>query len=262
MRLAILASIALAVAARAVQVQILAAFFPPHAPPPLASTAMVTVASHSPAPDGSPRASDRLKVYDEVQRRTGRLALAERTQLARAILEESRAAALDPLLVVALIHVESGFDPHAKSRAGALGLMQLMPPTMREEVALSRLASGDPLDAVANVRAGIRYFARLLNAFEDLDLALMAYNAGPARVRAHLRAGAVPRRLRAYPRAVLGQLARLSARPHEPVAAGPAGMRLASVRGSGTTAALCVSGVPLFLPLRPLRLDRHADVAS
>jgi hypothetical protein len=140
--------------------------------------------------------------------------------------------------------------------------MQLMAPTMREEVALSRLASGDRLDPVANVHAGIRYFARLVNAFEDLELALMAYNAGPARVRVHLRAGVVPERLRAYPRAVLGHLARLSARPHEPVAVETSSVR-ASVpvwRGSGAAAALCVSG-PLSLPLRPIVLDRHADAA-
>jgi hypothetical protein len=204
-----------------------AALCSPHAPPaPRAIAAIVTVASHAPAVNGGPWSRDGLAVYDEVQRRSRRLTPAERTRVARAILEESLAAALDPLLVIAVIHVESGFNPRAVSRAGALGLMQLMPPTMREQVARSRLAHGDPLDPVANVRAGVRYLARLLNAFEDLELALVAYNAGPARLRGHLRAGAVPRRFRAYPRAVLGHLARLSAQPHEPAVAKHASVRL------------------------------------
>jgi hypothetical protein len=176
------------------------------------------VASHAPRNETA-WASAPIRVYDEVDRRIARLARGERTRLARAILEESLATALDPLLVVAVIHVESQFDPRAVSPAGAMGLMQLMPPTMREQIARSRLTPGDPFDPVANVRAGVRYLARLRAAFEDMELALVAYNAGPARLRAHLRAGAVPKRLRAYPRAVLARHAHLSAPPEGPVAA-------------------------------------------
>jgi hypothetical protein len=141
-------------------------------------------------------------------RRTG---AAARTRVARTILDEARRAAVDPLLVVALIHVESSFDPHAVSPAGAVGLMQLLVPTMTAEAARWRLGSSDPLDAPANVQAGVRYLARLVDAFGDLDLALMAYNAGPNRIRGHLRAGGVPGRFRAYPTQVAREVARLRA---------------------------------------------------
>ena len=193
--------------------------------PTRAATPIETAASHS---YGRPSvwASYAFRVYGEVERRSVRLAPAERTRVARAILEESLATALDPLLVVAVIHVESQFDPRAVSPAGAMGLMQLMPPTMREQIALSRLTPGDPLDPVANVRAGVRYLARLRAAFESMELALVAYNAGPARLRAHLRAGTVPKRLRAYPRAVLARHAHLSMPPEGSVAAGRATPRV------------------------------------
>jgi hypothetical protein len=191
------------------------------------------VAAHVPGREPA-WARNAIRVYGEVERIV-RLAPDERTRVARAILEESLATALDPLLVVAVIHVESRFDPQAVSPAGALGLMQLMPPTMREEVARSGLAHGNPLDPVANVRAGVRYLARLVEAFDDLELALVAYNAGPTRLRGDLRAGGIPRRLLAYPRAVLGRLADLSPAAHRSVAAGRAkqSVRLAAAHASG-----------------------------
>jgi hypothetical protein len=150
-------------------------------------------------------------VYDEVERRMAAVGPAQRTHIARAILEEAGRAAIDPLLILAVIEVESGFDAHAVSGAGAIGLMQLLDPTMREEVERSGLASADPHDPVANVRAGVRYLSRLVSAFRDLELGLLAYNAGPNRIRRHLRDGAVPARLLAYPRAVTRALRRLGA---------------------------------------------------
>jgi soluble lytic murein transglycosylase-like protein len=162
------------------------------------------------------------RVYDEVDLRTRRLAPGQRTVVARAILEEAARVAMDPLLVLAVIQVESRFDARAASRAGAVGLMQLLHPTMREEAERSGLPSDDPWDPVANVRAGVRYLHRLVSAFEDLEVALMAYNAGPNRIRRHLREGGVPARFLAYPRTVVRELARLSApggRPPERPAA-------------------------------------------
>jgi soluble lytic murein transglycosylase-like protein len=126
----------------------------------------------------------------------------ERLRLARAILEESRFAALDPLFVVALIAVESGFDHGAESVRGARGLMQLRPSTLATEAERSKL-EGDLDDPVTNVRAGVRYYNRLLRAFGSHDLALMAYNAGPNRILRYLREdGEVPERFRSYPRKV------------------------------------------------------------
>jgi soluble lytic murein transglycosylase-like protein len=164
-------------------------------------------------------------VYDEIERRMREHRPAQRAQVARTILEEAGRAALDPLLVVAVIQIESGFDPRAVSPVGAAGLMQLLGPTMREELARWSLPRADPFDPVANVRAGVRYLDRMLGAFDDLELALMAYNAGPGRIRRHLRDGGVPERFLSYPRDVSRAHRRLSSALARagvaPVAAGP-----------------------------------------
>jgi len=134
----------------------------------------------------------------------------ERLRLADAILEESVAAALDPFLVLAVIAVESGFDPDARSSRGALGLMQLRPATLEREALRSRLSGDGPGDPILNVRAGVRYFRRLTAAFGDTDLALIAYNAGPNRLLRYLREeGQPPEHLRVYPRRVRAELRRL-----------------------------------------------------
>jgi hypothetical protein len=87
---------------------------------------------------------------------------------------------IDPELVRAVIAAESAGDARARSPAGAIGLMQLMP--------LTAASLGvDPWDPAANLRGGISYLAALLRAYNDPMLALVAYNAGPQhadRVRA------------------------------------------------------------------------------
>ncbi len=85
---------------------------------------------------------------------------------------------LDSLLLAAVVQTESGFDPMAVSPRGAQGLMQLMPVTA-QTYGLER-----PHEPRSNVRAGARYLRDLLRRFDDdLELALAAYNAGPAAVR-------------------------------------------------------------------------------
>ncbi len=95
----------------------------------------------------------------------------------------SRHTGLSTALIAAIIMTESGFDPQAKSRAGAKGLMQLMPATMLD------FKVEDPYDAQANINAGAAYFKTQLAEFKSLDLALAAYNAGPANVKKY---GKVP----------------------------------------------------------------------
>ena len=85
---------------------------------------------------------------------------------------------VDPALLRALIHAESGFNPAAVSSQGAQGLMQLMPATAAE------LGVVDALNAEQNIRGGARYIARLLKLFKgDIRLASAAYNAGPGAVK-------------------------------------------------------------------------------
>ena len=131
--------------------------------------------------------------------------------LALVILEESEAARLDMRLVLAVIEVESGYDPSAVSSVGALGLMQVLPSTQRREI-LERGQADQRDDPTVNVRAGIRYLRRCLDSYPDLDVALMAYNAGPNRLYAWLQAGAVPGEVRGYARRVLDGQERLRRR--------------------------------------------------
>jgi hypothetical protein len=83
---------------------------------------------------------------------------------------------VDPRLVRAVIKVESAFQAEARSRKGAMGLMQLMPDTAR------RYAVSNPYDPVANIEAGVKHLKMLIGRFDGLDLALAAYNAGEAAV--------------------------------------------------------------------------------
>ncbi len=148
-------------------------------------------------------------VRGQLTSRIPHLAERDRLRLAGAILEEADAAGLDPLFVLAVIEVESAFDPAARSFRGALGLMQLRPSTLQSELRRARLSDGDPRDPVVNVRGGIRYYRRLLRIFKSQDAALMAYNAGPKRISGYLKRGHVPERFRDYPRRVRAEVKRL-----------------------------------------------------
>jgi hypothetical protein len=89
----------------------------------------------------------------------------------------SEANGVNPLLVRALIQVESGYRPTARSARGAMGLMQLMPSTAKE------YNVSNPFDPKANIEAGIKHLKTLIDKFGGrVELALAAYNAGPAAV--------------------------------------------------------------------------------
>jgi soluble lytic murein transglycosylase-like protein len=89
----------------------------------------------------------------------------------------SEAHGVDPMLVKALIQVESNYKPQARSPRGAMGLMQLMPSTARE------YNVRNPFDPKSNIEAGIKHLKGLIDRFGDrLELALAAYNAGEGAV--------------------------------------------------------------------------------
>lgn len=90
---------------------------------------------------------------------------------------------VDPALVRAVIHAESNFNTMARSRKGAIGLMQLMPST-------ARVVGVDARVPEHNISGGVHYLSTLLTQFKgNIRLAIAAYNAGPAAVEKY---GGVP----------------------------------------------------------------------
>jgi len=100
----------------------------------------------------------------------------ESTPYGEIISAMSEAHGVDPLLVRALIQVESNYQARARSRKGALGLMQLMPSTARV------YNVRNPFDPRANIEAGIKHLKSLIARFGGVELGLAAYNAGEGAV--------------------------------------------------------------------------------
>ena len=98
------------------------------------------------------------------------------TRYGEIIMQVAQAHGVDPMLVQALIHVESNYRPTARSHKGAMGLMQLMPATARQYNVLN------PYDPRANIAAGVKHLKTLIDRWGE-ELALAAYNAGEAAVK-------------------------------------------------------------------------------
>lgn len=97
-----------------------------------------------------------------------------------------------PELVVAVIHVESSGYNWARSRVGALGLMQLKPTTaepLARELGIPWHGPKTLFDPVVNVRLGTAYLAHLMQRFDSLEIAIAAYNEGPTRIARMLARG-------------------------------------------------------------------------
>jgi soluble lytic murein transglycosylase-like protein len=128
------------------------------------------------------------------------------SQIDRLIALAGRASHVDPALIEAIVANESGFDPNATSTSGARGLMQLMPQTA------ASLGVRDSYDPSQNIRGGTKYLRALLERFGDVELAVAAYNAGPAAVERYR--GVPPyAETRNYVRNVLARYQELKRRP-------------------------------------------------
>ena len=114
------------------------------------------------------------------------------------VIQEATRQGVDPNLAVHVLYKETGNlkDPeNARSKAGALGVMQLMPGTAKE-------LGVNPLDPMENIQGGISYLKKMYAKYQDPSLAAAAYNAGPGRVDRALRSegglGNLPRETRNY----------------------------------------------------------------
>jgi hypothetical protein len=115
-----------------------------------------------------------------------------------AVIKEAERLGVDPQLALHVLYKETGNlkNPEtARSKAGALGVMQLMPRTAKE-------LGVDPMNPEENIRGGVVYLKKMMDQFNDPTLALAAYNAGPGRVNQILRSGrgieALPRETQNY----------------------------------------------------------------
>lgn len=108
----------------------------------------------------------------------------ERKAIIKSIIAESQNTELDPLLIASIIAAESSFRPKAVSHCEARGLMQIT------DCVSQIMNVSNPFDIRQNIYAGTRYLKELYHQFNEFELILAAYNAGPTRVS---RLGRVPR---------------------------------------------------------------------
>jgi len=130
-------------------------------------------------------------IYAALKANDVRLKDATVWKLARSIQEESEKHSLDPILVLAIIKVESKFDHRAVSPKGARGLMQIRPVAatvvLGQADVRGKAANGID-DPIFNVKIGTAYLKHLNEMFGDIKLTLTAYNWGPTRLRQKLAA--------------------------------------------------------------------------
>jgi soluble lytic murein transglycosylase-like protein len=118
-----------------------------------------------------------------------------RVRLPRASVEEmatrvdqvSRKYGVSPDMIFAVIQAESSFDPLAVSNRGAVGLMQILPSTARgiaQELNIRWTDDSILWDPLTNIEMGTYYLGSLISRFNDVEVALAAYNHGPTRIAA------------------------------------------------------------------------------
>ncbi len=136
-----------------------------------------------------------------------------RKKISGHIMRESKKYGHDPLFLTALIVTESSFDNRAKSKRGALGLMQIRPNTgvaLAAETKLEWKGHHTLFDPASNIALGAFYLNKLIRRFGDISLALEAYNYGPTKLTRYLKKGIQPKK---YSQKVLNHYERIKSRP-------------------------------------------------
>ncbi len=124
------------------------------------------------------------EILKNIRRYSSNLEAEEAEMLAELINKECKRYNLNPYLVLAIIKVESSFNPMAVSPKGAVGLMQVMPETAIYLASKKGMKIDDKsiiADPLINVQLGIYYFYNLLKRYNKLESALFAYNYGPGK---------------------------------------------------------------------------------
>jgi soluble lytic murein transglycosylase len=146
-----------------------------------------------PRPIEKPRPRGLVKVFSIVQANRPDLLEKEAWDLAEVILSESSKYKLDPILILAVIDVESKFQFGAVSPAGARGIMQIMPATgkflvesvraLAKEIEAEQFVPEHLDDPIVNIKLGTYYLHDLRKSFRNVNNALIAYNLGPTELR-------------------------------------------------------------------------------
>ena len=141
----------------------------------------------------TPRPRELVKIFSIVEANRPDIMEREAWELSEVILKESSKYRLDPILVLAVIDVESKFQFGAVSPAGARGIMQIMPATGRflvrsvrelaEEIKAEHFTPEHLDDPIVNIKLGTYYLHDLRKSFQNVSKALIAYNLGPTELR-------------------------------------------------------------------------------
>jgi len=143
----------------------------------------------------APKPRELVAIYNVIKTNRPDISDAEAWKVSDVIWEESAKHNLDPILIAALIEVESGFQSLAISPMGARGIMQIMPDvgkSIAREIGFTEKAGSGAFtpehldDPVLNIKLGTYYLYGLKKSFRSLNLALVAYNVGPTAMRNHL----------------------------------------------------------------------------
>ncbi len=161
---------------------------------PLSPHDLPPVSLAPPAPGNEKGATDPMldRAIQYLKERRSGLSDTEIAQVAATIVREAEIHGIDPNLAIAVIHIESRGNAFALSPVGAIGMMQIMPPTGEELAAQLDIpwrGSQTLFDPQVNVRIGIAYLKQLESRYGHMATALAAYNWGPGRIDSKIRRG-------------------------------------------------------------------------